>query len=234
MTRRLVSIVVALLVVNLGLPGGAAPAFGPPKLHDVAAHTVLVGQVGDQHPNWEWPVTDQRVILRPFAAPAHRYGAGHRGIDIAASGPVLAPADGVVHFAGTVVDRAVLSIAHPGGYLSSFEPVTTSLRRGDSVRRGEAIGQLEATGQLGGADQTESATTSEDAADTEGSINFDIDRSIAGQPDGKITDTSHCGSPCLHFGVRLNGEYVSPLLLVGAVPRSVLLPTRYARGWAIR
>lgn len=33
---------------------------------------------------------------------------------------------------------------------------------------------------------------------------------------------AHCS--CLHFGVRFNGEYVSPLLLVGEVPAAVLLP----------
>jgi len=36
----------------------------------------------------------------------------------------------------------------------------------------------------------------------------------------------HCAAPCLHFGVRLDGEYISPLLLLGGIPRSVLLPTR--------
>ena len=40
------------------------------------------------------------------------YAAGHRGIDLpaAAGEAVLAPADGVVTFSGTVVDRPVLSI----------------------------------------------------------------------------------------------------------------------------
>jgi murein DD-endopeptidase MepM/ murein hydrolase activator NlpD len=36
----------------------------------------------------------------------------------------------------------------------------------------------------------------------------------------------HCASACLHFGVRLYGEYVSPLNYLGGIPRSVLLPTR--------
>ncbi len=39
----------------------------------------------------------------------------------------------------------------------------------------------------------------------------------------------HCASPCLHLGVRVDGEYVSPLLLLGGLPRSVLLPTRRGR-----
>jgi murein DD-endopeptidase MepM/ murein hydrolase activator NlpD len=36
----------------------------------------------------------------------------------------------------------------------------------------------------------------------------------------------HCTEPCLHFGVRLDGQYVNPLLYVGTLERSVLLPTR--------
>ena len=133
-------------------------------------------------PVWTWPVAVPHAIVRPYVAPATDYGAGHRGIDIAAPDPrVRAPAEGTVHFAGVVVDRPVLSIVHPGGLISSYEPVTTELNAGDPIVRGEIIGEV--------------------------------------QP-------GHCSSPCLHFGVRLDGEYVSPLLLLGGVPRAVLLPTR--------
>ena len=132
---------------------------------------------------WDWPVPEPRVLLREFVAPAHRYGAGHRGIDIATPGEVRAPASGIVHFAGTVVDRPVLSISHAGGYLSSFEPVITTLQRGDVVQRGQVVGQVD-----------------------------------------QNSTRAHCRSPCVHFGVRLDGEYLSPLMLVGTVPRSVLLP----------
>ena len=34
----------------------------------------------------------------------------------------------------------------------------------------------------------------------------------------------HCDSPCLHWGVRLFGEYINPLLLIGELEPSVLLP----------
>lgn len=36
----------------------------------------------------------------------------------------------------------------------------------------------------------------------------------------------HCSSTCLHFGVRLYGEYISPLNYLGGIERSILLPTR--------
>lgn len=93
---------------------------------------------------WSWPVGPPHALVRPYVAPASEYGAGHRGIDIRAPAGSLvrAPADGVVHFAGFVVDRPVLSIAHGGGVLSSFEPVVASVAAGDHVRRGQVIGML--------------------------------------------------------------------------------------------
>ncbi|MEL0626442.1 M23 family metallopeptidase [Salinibacterium amurskyense] len=132
---------------------------------------------------WNWPVGAPHPIIRPYIAPETPYSAGHRGIDIGAgaSTEVKAPAAGVVHFAGTVVDRPVLSIRHSGGLITSYEPVTSALARGDPVAQGEIVGEL--------------------------------------QP-------GHCSVSCLHFGVRLDGEYVSPLNYLGAIPRAILLPTR--------
>src|SRR5690606_24009243 len=61
---------------------------------------------------WSWPTAAPHPIARPFLAPATPYASGHRGIDVraAAGDEVHAPADGIVHFAGVVVDRPVLSI----------------------------------------------------------------------------------------------------------------------------
>ncbi|RJN31894.1 M23 family metallopeptidase [Nesterenkonia natronophila] len=36
--------------------------------------------------------------------------------------------------------------------------------------------------------------------------------------------THHCASPCLHWGVRLHGDYINPLLLLGDLEPSILLP----------
>lgn len=149
-------------------------------------------------PQWLWPVGPPHVISRPFIAPATTYAAGHRGIDIRVDadagrgGPgaeVVAPADGIVHFVGTVVDRPVLSLRHPGGLVSSFEPVESGLAAGHTVSAGEVVGTVHV---------------------------------------GAATPP-HCPTPCLHFGVRLHGEYVSPLNFLGGIARSVLLPTRELR-----
>jgi len=93
---------------------------------------------------WSWPVAAPHPIARPFIAPETPYAAGHRGVDIRASAgsDVRAPADGVVHFAGFVVDRPVISIRHAGGVLSSFEPVEPIVATGDRVTRGDVIGTL--------------------------------------------------------------------------------------------
>ncbi|MCP2030574.1 murein DD-endopeptidase MepM/ murein hydrolase activator NlpD [Okibacterium sp. HSC-33S16] len=135
-------------------------------------------------PRWLWPVDGERAVLRPFEAPATPYAAGHRGVDLRAlpTAVLVAPADGVVSFAGTVVDRPVLSITSPGGLVASIEPIAASVRDGDTVAAGDAIGVVAAGG--------------------------------------------HCSGRCVHFGVRLHGEYVNPFVLLETVPRAVLLPVK--------
>lgn len=124
---RMVALAVVLVI---GVPGSPAPAAADPPVAELGT--------------WSWPVSGAHALARPYVAPAGPYGAGHRGIDIRApaGASVLAPADGVVHFAGFVVDRPVLSIEHADGVLSSYEPVQTALVAGDRVTRGQVIGTL--------------------------------------------------------------------------------------------
>ncbi len=163
---RLVGLALVLAFVVVGVPASQHAAGATPE---PAA--------------WSWPLAPPHAIARPFIAPSTPYAAGHRGIDITAApgADVLAPAAGVVHFSGVVVDRPVLSIRHPGDLISSFEPVVSPLEAGEAVTGGQLVGTLEA---------------------------------------------GHCATACLHFGVRLHGEYVSPLNYLGGVSRAVLLPTR--------
>jgi murein DD-endopeptidase MepM/ murein hydrolase activator NlpD len=135
-------------------------------------------------PGWLWPLEPPHRITRGFEAPPTRYAAGHRGIDIAASGssPVVAPAAGVVRFSGVVVDRSVITLDLGNDVLVSMEPVAPSVPVGAHLNAGERLGAV-ATG-------------------------------------------GHCSNTCLHFGVRLHGEYVSPLLYLGGIQRAILLPLR--------
>jgi len=97
---------------------------------------------------WQWPVPGAREVVAPFRAPAHQYGPGHRGMDIAvaAGGALTAPAAGVVAFRGTVVDRPLITIDHGDGHVSTWEPVASTLRPGDTVHVGEVLGVRAAGG----------------------------------------------------------------------------------------
>lgn len=41
---------------------------------------------------------------------------------------------------------------------------------------------------------------------------------------GQVTSGGHCADSCVHFGVRLHGQYISPRLVLGSLQRAVLLP----------
>ncbi|WP_309064421.1 murein hydrolase activator EnvC family protein [Microbacterium sp.] len=96
---------------------------------------------------WTWPVGGPRTVISPFRAPAHDYGPGHRGMDVAASAgaTVRAPADGIVAFRGVVVDRPLITIEHGRGYVTTLEPVSSELSPGEAVAAGEEVGRV-ATG----------------------------------------------------------------------------------------
>ncbi|GFJ89047.1 hypothetical protein Prum_026890 [Phytohabitans rumicis] len=83
------------------------------------------------------------AALRPAPAP---WLPGHRGVDLAApaGAPVRAAGTGVVHFAGTVAGRGVVSVAHPNGLRTTYEPVEPTVRTGDRVAVGDQIGLLTA------------------------------------------------------------------------------------------
>ena len=92
-----------------------------------------------------WPVEPPHVV-RSFDPPAQPWLAGHRGVDLAApvSSAVHAAGAGTVVYAGRIAGRGVVSVAHPGGLRTTYEPVTSTLRVGDPVTAGQLIGALEA------------------------------------------------------------------------------------------
>jgi len=96
---------------------------------------------------WVWPATPPRVV-RPFIAPAHPYGPGHRGLDLAADA-VRSPADGHVAFVGMVAGRDIVTIDHGDGLVTTFEPVVTDLDVGAVVARASPVGRVSPGGHSG-------------------------------------------------------------------------------------
>lgn len=95
---------------------------------------------------WGWPV-DTRRIATDFEAPEHRYGAGHRGIDLVTEvgAPVYAVADGTVAFAGEVAGVGVVSVDHVG-VRSTYQPLRATVTAGEDVRRGDVLGFVTRSG----------------------------------------------------------------------------------------
>ena len=92
----------------------------------------------------EWPLRPRPAVIRIFDAPSPNWNRGHRGVDLAGTPgqTVYAAAAGTVVFAGRLVDRPVVSIAHPGGLRTSYEPVEAVVRAGQLVTAGTVLGEL--------------------------------------------------------------------------------------------
>lgn len=97
------------------------------------------------HTPADFPVTPFEVVAH-FDPPEAKWLRGHRGIDLAAQvdQTVRAPAAGVIHFAGMVAGRPVLTIQLPNGDLVSMEPLDSDHRRGEQVAAGEKLGVITA------------------------------------------------------------------------------------------
>ncbi|WEO75898.1 M23 family metallopeptidase [Cryobacterium sp. SO2] len=50
------------------------------------------------------------------------------------------------------------------------------------------------------------------------------ERVSAGQAVGVVATGAHCDRRCVHLGARRHGQYISPMLFFGGVPRAILLP----------
>jgi murein DD-endopeptidase MepM/ murein hydrolase activator NlpD len=97
---------------------------------------------------YQGPLAGALRIVRAFQAPLSAYGAGHRGVDLAArpGERVLAAGSGRVSFAGSVAGRGVVVIVHAGAISTEYEPVRAVVRIGDSVHGGQTIGVLAGSG----------------------------------------------------------------------------------------
>ncbi|MDF9878083.1 M23 family metallopeptidase [Cellulosimicrobium cellulans] len=99
-------------------------------------------------PGWVPPLDralETLGVLAPFDPPLQDWLPGHRGVDLAAAAgePVLAPAPGVVTFAGPVAGRDVVVVTHDDGLRTSLEPVTSSAPRGTRVAAGDVVGTVQ-------------------------------------------------------------------------------------------
>jgi murein DD-endopeptidase MepM/ murein hydrolase activator NlpD len=132
-------LVLGISLLALTTPAVTMPASVPPPAGPAPS---IIGYL--------WPLAAPHPVTRPFQPPPQPWLAGHRGVDLGATpGQVVEAAGaGVVAFAGSVAGTGVVSIDHPDGLRTTYEPVTPLVRAGQPVRAGEPIGRLLA-GHLG-------------------------------------------------------------------------------------
>lgn len=92
----------------------------------------------------QWPLRPRPTVVRVFDGPEQRWNRGHRGVDLAGvvDEPVYAAGPATVVFAGLLAGRPVISLAHPGGLRTSYEPVQAVVRAGQLVDASTPLGRL--------------------------------------------------------------------------------------------
>ena len=94
-----------------------------------------------------WPLNGVQIIGE-YDAPKQQWP-GHRGLDLRADPQeaIIAPADGVIAFGGSVAGKAVVTIRHGAPFrslTSTFEPAKAELRDvGAHVAKGERFAHVE-------------------------------------------------------------------------------------------
>jgi len=93
-----------------------------------------------------WPLAPPHPVVRAFEEPSSPYGPGHRGVDLGGvpGAPVLSAGAGVVVFAGPLAGRGVVSVDHPNGLRTTYEPLTPAVAPGRRVAAGAVLGRLRA------------------------------------------------------------------------------------------
>ena len=94
-------------------------------------------------PTGQWPLQPVPEVVAGFDPPESAWGPGHRGVDLAGrpGQPVRVALPGRVAFVGAVAGRPVVTVSH-GDTRTTYEPVTSTLRRGAVVGAGQVIGTL--------------------------------------------------------------------------------------------
>jgi len=132
------ALVVLTVAATWGCPMPSMPPVPPVPPVPPAAEAAGAGT------SWRWPLEPVPSVVAPFRAPAGPFAAGHRGVDLAAvvGAVVRAAGPGTVAFAGPVAGRPVVSVDHPGGLRTTYEPVTPAVTRGDPVAGGDPLGAV--------------------------------------------------------------------------------------------
>ncbi|GAA1377817.1 murein hydrolase activator EnvC family protein [Catellatospora chokoriensis] len=134
-----------LLIIGASLPTSHA--------HSTTTRRVVpVARSADAAPGlrapgaWRWPLAGSPHLVRRFDPPPQPWLPGHRGVDLAAApeSPVLAAGGGTVVYAGVLAGRGVVSVDHPSGLRTTYEPVTPLVKAGDTVTAGTPLGILAA------------------------------------------------------------------------------------------
>ena len=91
-----------------------------------------------------WPLAGPPVVVRPSRHRPRPWLPGHRGVDLAGTpgASVLSAGGGVVAFAGDVAGRGVVSVDHPGGSRTTYEPVAATVVLGQALTLGAELGTL--------------------------------------------------------------------------------------------
>ena len=189
-----------MLLSTLTLGASAAVSSAPAG----AAGAVIKAAPAGPATSYQLPMAGALRVVRPFAAPATRYSAGHRGVDLASApgGQVRAAGPGTVRFVGNVAGRGVVVVDHPGGISTEYEPLAT----GAGVAAvGAAAGSRARPG-----------------------IAVHAGQQVAGGAALGVVSGTHgaCApSGCLHWGARRGGDYFDPLTLLQPLGPLRLAPT---------
>lgn len=85
-------------------------------------------------------------VLRTFEIGEADWQPGHRGIDLAGTpgAQVRAPASGTVSWVGSINGTPMMTIQHPDGLRTTYQPVQALLPQGTDVTAGEVVATLQA------------------------------------------------------------------------------------------
>lgn len=128
-----------LLVTFVGLPTVAVRSTAE------TFETSLAVLPGDVTPEVAYrPPLRRGTIARRFDPPAKPWLPGHRGVDLVGEpgAAVYAAGGGTVSFAGDVAGRGVVSVVHPNGLRTTYEPVLPAVSATATVPVGGRLGVL--------------------------------------------------------------------------------------------